>query len=275
MPFALPPNFAFEKEMAGAGYAARFIATASDAERRVAVSFPWDQHVDADFGRRMSFHLQADFRLREPHILELYDVGVFADRLYVVQEPFEAPTLRSQIGQNEWSASAVCDLIGQIAEALGATLRAGIIHGAELDPARIFALDFEDGWRVKVDFVRSGLETYPGSESDSTHDFDSRRMQYLAPERLTEAAYTPRVDVYALSMIGFELIAGHLPWPSRGTADLAMAILNRPPPPITHAHPSFSRLDAINELFQRALSKDPDRRPKDAASFAAELLRAL
>jgi len=92
--------------------------------------------------------------------------------------------------------------------------------------------------------------------------------QYLSPEQAQGMEVTAASDVYSLGVVGFECLAGVRPFDGASQVAIALAHINRPPPPLpSHVPP------AVRLLIERALAKDPADRFPDGGAFAEAIRR--
>ena len=91
---------------------------------------------------------------------------------------------------------------------------------------------------------------------------------YMPPEQFRgESNLGPPSDIYALGVLGFELLSGRLPFTGRTFAELAVAHTTQPAPLLPNV-PS-----ALTDLFERLLAKEPQRRPR--AELLMQSLRSI
>jgi serine/threonine protein kinase len=97
----------------------------------------------------------------------------------------------------------------------------------------------------------------------------------MSPEQIQGKGIDGSADVYALGVIGYEMIAGLLPWDGSDSREILLSVIKQPAPKILRARAQVKRLDDLNRFLQRALAKDKSNRPRDAAEFFREFEIAL
>jgi serine/threonine protein kinase len=170
-------------------------------------------------------------------------------------------------GGSPMSVRRVCDILGQIADALDHIHRRGIIHG-DVKADNIMLTAESNGARRRrvarlLDF---GLARRPdGAEEEQI----SGSPHYLAPERAAGGPPSVAADIYALGVLGYLMLTGTLPFDGN-VVEILMAHINQMPD-----KPSDRRKEPIEEALEtmilRAMAKDPSRRHGSAASFRYEL----
>jgi len=163
---------------------------------------------------------------------------------------------RLQEGPLPWpEALSVC---GQLADALAAAHRAGIVH-RDVTPGNVMLT--AAGTKL-LDF---GIAQGP-ADSDSEDGLAVGTPVCMAPEQLTGRGAQPASDVYALGCLLHWCLTGRPPYPETDMARLSEAHLHAAAPPL--AIPGLP--PGINGLYLSCLAKDPSQRP--AADQALELL---
>ena len=96
---------------------------------------------------------------------------------------------------------------------------------------------------------------------------------YLAPEQARGESATPASDRYALAVVAFELLTGRRPFEGDTPTTEAFAHLNADVPSATALDPTLPA--RVDDVFERALAKDPESRPATAQALVADLREAL
>jgi eukaryotic-like serine/threonine-protein kinase len=219
-------------------------------------------------GLRERFHREAKVAssLAHDNICSVIDFGEDPSfGLFMVMELLDGVRLDYKIRRDGPLAPRVaCDVVGQIAEALRYVHTRGIVHG-DIKSENILLTRTADRRRVAklLDF---GLAR-TAATGDPTRIEGT--PEYLAPERITGAAASPRSDIYALGILLWECLVGHLPF-----TGLRQIVLEQqldellPPPSQMLGRPLEERADLI---VARATAKRVEDRHPDVSSFLYEL----
>jgi eukaryotic-like serine/threonine-protein kinase len=223
--------------------------------------------ADATFVARFRQEAVAAARLAHPGIVSIYDTCSEEGVEAIVMELVTGPTLRQRLDDHApidpWQAAG---LAAQVAEALDAAHRAGLVH-RDVKPANVLLCG--DG-RVKVaDFgiakaVADADLTQPGLMVGTA--------KYLAPEQVRGEAVDPRTDIYSLGVVLYEMLCGRPPFVADTDAATALARLQRDPLRPRQVRPGIPR--GLEEIVCRAMSREPDDRYDAAADLRAALLAA-
>jgi hypothetical protein len=101
-------------------------------------------------------------------------------------------------------------------------------------------------------------------------DARSGTPAYMAPEQLAgDPAADHRVDIYAVGLLGYELLAGEAPFKASSPQETMAAQLTRAPEPISKRRPDAP--PALAALLTRCLAKNPADRPQTATEVVSLL----
>jgi Protein kinase domain len=163
-------------------------------------------------------------------------------------------------------ATTVVPLAIKVAGALETAHLAGLVHG-DVKPENILVSAV--GEPLLGDFGLAALQAAAGP----TEHLEGETTLHAAPEAFEEAGLSPATDVYGLASSMYQLLLGRgafVTFPGEAPASVILRLLRDPAP----RPPLGSMPIALSDLLEAALAKDPNRRPRSAASFA-EALRAI
>jgi serine/threonine-protein kinase len=205
---------------------------------------------------RIRIEARSAARLRHPNIVEVHDFGETDEHMpYVVLELVDGRSLADVLsgGALSWRSAV---LIGaQVSAALAAAHTRGIVH-RDVKPSNVMVTT--EGVKL-VDF---GISATVG-EADGIGGEVFGTPAYLAPERIDGGRVRPATDVYALGLLLYLMLAGHLPWQASTTTEMLKAHRYLDPaglPPVD----GLPR--EVADLCRRCLSKNPADRPSAAAA---------
>lgn len=200
--------------------------------------------------------------VQHPNVVAVHDLLSEGGQTYVVMEYVDAPTLADLIRtEGRLSPDRVAHLGGQIADALAAAHRAGVVH-RDVKPSNIMV---DASGRAKLaDF---GVARSTGDSGLTGTGNMIGSIAYMAPEvaRGTEAG--PASDIYSLGATLFAAVEGHSPYAVAGEQSTSVRLLVRL---VTESAPACAHGGPIGQLIDAMLSGDPAARPT-----AAEVQRTL
>jgi serine/threonine-protein kinase len=227
---------------------------------------------------------RASAAIRSPYICDVYDVGTFDERPFLVMELLEGESLYDRLSRvRRLDAQQTLRIATQVAKGLVKAHDANIVH-RDLKPENIFLTKNEDGEIVSkiVDF---GLAKFyePALEGGAAARLTKEGAlfgtpAYMSPEQAkAQGEVDQRADLWALACIVYdvyECLTGRTVWNvDQGVAMILAQIAGAPIP-----RPSRFRddlLKSFDDWFLRALDRNPDRRYQTAKEFADSLLVAL
>jgi len=223
--------------------------------------------------------------LQHPHIVPVLSAGETspsdgessAVRLPFFIMPFvEGESLRARLSRGPLSVREAVSILKDVARALVYAHGRGIIH-RDIKPDNIL---LSSGSATVTDFgvAKAITASREGTRPASTTRTGTITLvgtsigtpAYMAPEQAAGDPSTDhRADLYALGIVGYEMLVGTPPFHGRAPQQLLAAQLTEAPAPI--ASRRYDVPEALASLLMRLLEKDPGKRPKTAAEVARTL----
>lgn len=220
--------------------------------------------TDEAFRERFTDEAKRAAAVTHPNIVTVYDEGRDGTEAFIVMEYVRGKTLRDIIAaRGALPPAEAADLVRQVAAALDATHRSGMVH-CDVKPANVIVTD--DGVAKLTDF---GIARAARGAAERELVGTAR---YVAPERIEGRAPTVRSDVYSLALVAFELLAGRPAYAGVETEDLLRDRLWGDAPSLAAIRGDLP--PRIAPVVAEGLARDPLDRYPSAGAFAAALLDA-
>ncbi|MBL8953147.1 MAG: serine/threonine protein kinase, partial [Myxococcaceae bacterium] len=188
---------------------------------------------------------------------------------YLSGEPLEAFVSR----EAPLPARVVVELLLELVSALGAAHAAGVVH-RDLKPSNLMVMVEPDGKRL-LKVLDFGVAKLRGSaRPHTTPGIVLGTPAYMAPEQVSGAVAGPMADLYAVGIIGFELLTGRQPFTGAVPDVMAQHLVAEAPALAPTAEPVPAPLE---RLLRQLLSKQPRQRgtTEQARLTLKALARAL
>ena len=259
----------------GAVYEARDLRL----ERSVAVKIM----IGRTFGeeravRRFQREARATARLNHPNVVSVYDYDpIEGGGAYLVMERIHGVTLRAEIDRlGALPVSLAGEWFEQVLDGVAAAQAHGIVH-RDLKPENVMGQRRNAGSLV-VKILDFGLAKFRPLEMAATapSTLTARGILlgtagYMAPEQLLGRDVDQRADIFAAGVMLIEMLTGRRPFQGESYGELMHAMLHD----IYHLPGSSPEIQALDELLQRCLAKEPQDRFSSAEALRGELIPAL
>ncbi|MDT5010133.1 MAG: hypothetical protein QOH57_1750 [Mycobacterium sp.] len=222
---------------------------------------------DAQYQVRFRREAQAAAGLDEPHVVPIHDFGEIEGRLYVTMRVIDGKTVNELLVDGPIAPQRAVWIVEQIAAALNAAHRVGLIH-RDVKPSNILVT--EDDFAYLIDF---GIARVAGATKLTSTGATIGTLAYMAPERFTSDRADARADIYALTCVLYECLTGTQPFPGDSLERQITSHLTLPPPRPSAVQPGVS--PQMDQVIATGMAKNPDQRYASTKDLAAAARAAL
>ena len=274
-------HFRVLEKLGAGGMGVVYKAVDTRLERSVALKFlPEGMSQDPQALERFRREALAASALNHPGICTIYDIGEQDNTPFIAMEFIEGETLRQHINGKPLPIEQILDLGIQISDAIDAAHSKGIIH-RDIKPSNVFVT--KRGQAKVLDFglaklVTKGVVANASGDSSSSSTEESISIvgiisgtpAYMSPEHVRGDDLDPRADIFALGLLLYEMATGRAAFGGRTGGAIIEAILTRVPESVRSLNPQLPT--QLEEIINKCIEKDRDRRYASAAAVRADLL---
>ncbi|HEU0293396.1 MAG TPA: protein kinase [Anaerolineales bacterium] len=268
--------------LARGGMADVFIGTHTTLHRAVAIKFlKGDLQDDPELRERFEREARVIGMLRHPNIVQVHDFDTFQGQPYLIMEYVPGTSLSAYLrdlhkNNQRLDITRINNLLSKLADALKYAHDNDVIH-RDIKPANILLTSrttpVAAGQPLPADvepiITDFGLVRFTQSTKQTSTGTITGTPAYMSPEQARGDRVDGRTDVYSLAVTVYEMLAGRIPFESDSTLSLLHKQIYDPPPPIEGIS------DALQEVMNRALAKNPDERFATPTEFAEAFEDAL
>jgi serine/threonine-protein kinase len=265
---ALQDRYRIERELGSGGMAIVYLAEDLKHRRRVALKVLRAELAATLGPERFIREIEVAARLQHPHILPLHDSGEAQRFLYYVMPFVDGHNLRGRVNrQGELPINEAVKVLIEVTDALAYAHSQGLVH-RDIKPENIL---LSGRHALVTDFgVAKAVSEATGRQALTTAGVALGTPAYMAPEQAAgEAHIDQRVDIYALGVLGYELVSGRAPFTGRTSQEVLAAHVTQPPAPLSHHRAACPA--ELESVIMKCLAK----RPADRWQTADELLAQL
>jgi eukaryotic-like serine/threonine-protein kinase len=264
-----------------------YLAEHEAIEKKLAIKVLKDQYaLREDVVARFQQEAKSASRVKHEGVLEVFDFGRTEDqRFYIAMELLDGRDLAHVLEkETRLVPMRAVRIAVQIARALTAAHGKGIVH-RDLKPENVFIRIGDDGREyIKiVDFGIAQLRAEGEDASDPNAKVSGRKLtktgmifgtpEYMSPEQASGKPVDNRVDVYALGIIMFEMLAGRTPFQGETFMAILTAHLTEALPSLSStAQGAFVCSPELENVVQKALAKSPNDRYRTMGDLVDALL---
>ncbi|MHC5020622.1 MAG: protein kinase domain-containing protein [Planctomycetota bacterium] len=234
-----------------------------------------------ELAARFRREAQLAARLRHPHVVGVHNVGEEHGRLYLAMDLIEGVALDTFLEEERFTAVQAAQLLVKLADAVGHAHQEGVLH-RDIKPGNILLSASEKGVGVSQD---TGIVPYladfglaraidtAGSEKLSRSGSVLGTPAYMSPEQAQGADIDGRTDLWALGVVGYELVSNRTPFQGDSAMQMLGQVCSHDPPPLRKVAPDVPR--DFEAIIHRCLEKKRDQRYRVAADLVDDLQRFL
>ncbi len=229
--------------------------------------------------QRFRLEAEAAAHLDHPHIVPIYEVGVYEGHHYFSMKLVNGGNLAAQAGHYAENPRAAAKLVATVARAVHYAHQRGILH-RDLKPANILLsgrpdLAMEDWTPLVTDFGLAKRVNGPIASGLTQSGWIVGSPGYMAPEQAegTRESITTAVDIHALGVILYELLTGRPPFRAETMLETLRLVREQEPARLRAINPRVDR--DLETIVLKCLEKAPSRRYASAEDLAEDLERWL
>ncbi|MBC8089308.1 MAG: protein kinase [Phycisphaerae bacterium] len=266
---ALGDGYSIERELGGAGMSRVFAAQEMALQRRVVIKvLPPDLAAGVNH-ERFRREIQVAAQLQHPHIVPLLAAGESGGLLWFTMPFIEGESLRAAIARRgRFPVRDVVRVLHDVTDALAYAHARGVVH-RDIKPGNILTSGMH---ALVTDFgVAKALSAaIPSSNGGTTTGMAIGTPAYMAPEQLAaDPAADHRMDIYAVGLLGYELLTGKSPFAGNSPQATLAAQLTQMPDAL---HRSLPEVPVVfSNIIMKCLEKDASKRFPSATALLAEL----
>ena len=233
--------------------------------RVVAVKILKDEFMsDAQFRRRFTNESKAITMLSHNNIVDVFDVSLEGDSLYIVMEYMDGITLKEYMDRKGvLSSTEALYFVKQILKGLSHAHERGIVH-RDVKPHNIVLL--KDGTVKITDF---GIARLTKFDTQTISDMAIGSVHYISPEQASGDRTDARSDIYSVGIILYEMLTGKLPFEADTAVAVALKQVQAQPDLPTEVNNEIPQ--GLEDIILKAMMKDPAIRYQSGGAFLTDI----
>jgi serine/threonine protein kinase/tetratricopeptide (TPR) repeat protein len=276
-------RYEIRSQVGAGGMGEVYLAEDTVLHRKVAVKFlSSDAAQDRELLGRFEQEAFTASALNHPNILTVFEIGEADSMRFIATEYVDGETLRRRMKHSRLHVRESLDIAIQVASALAAAHKAGVIHRdikpenlmVRHDDSIVKVLDFglaKPSERLSVQLIGDDLEAATRAMVNTSPGVVMGTAAYMSPEQARGLAVDERTDIWSLGVVLYEMVAGRLPFAGQTSSDVISMILQKDPPALTRL--SDEATERLDEIVTKALAKDREERYQGAKDLLIDLRR--
>ena len=254
-----------------------YLAQDTELDRKVALKIlPHEFAEDKDRMSRFVREAKSASALNHPNIITIYEIGETNGTHFIATEYIEGETLQTRLKGEPLSLKSTIEIALQVASALDAAHRAGIVH-RDIKPDNVMVR--QDGIVKVLDFGLAKPGATDGSEVDTEGETKIQiktqagmimgTVAYMSPEQARGKETDARTDIWSFGCVLYEMLTRQQPFQGETMTDVLANIIHREPASIlTHRKDTPAELAPI---VGKAVCKNKDERYQSAKELFDDL----
>ncbi len=262
-------RYLIAKDLGHGGMADVYLAMDTVLNREVAIKLLRGE-LCADPVSLLRFQREANAAsaLTHPNIVEIYDVGEFEGRQYIVMEYVRGKTLKQLIAsRGALDTQEAITIMKQLVDAVREAHSHGIIH-RDIKPQNVLIKD--DGTIKITDF---GIALAEDAVQLTQTDSVMGSVHYLAPEVARGETASEQSDIYSLGICLYELLCGDVPFHGESPIQIAMKHMEEEVPFVRDLNPAVPQ--SVENVIIKATAKNKAYRYHSAAEMLEDISTCL
>ncbi|MDQ8154548.1 MAG: serine/threonine-protein kinase [Gemmatimonadota bacterium] len=269
---ALGGQFRVEREIGRGGMGIVYLARDLKLDRLVALkvlpSLLASQPVTRE---RFLREARTAARLAHPNVVPVYRADEAGDTAFFAMAYVEGESLADRLrARGPFPPAEAVRILRDVSWALAYAHASNVVH-RDVKPENIL-LERQSGRVLVTDFGIAHHKA-PGDARLTQDGTMLGTLHYMSPEQVQGLPLDGRSDLYALGVVGYQLLSGRLPFDEFEGPAVLLAHATRPAPPLAERAPAVPR--ALADVIDRTLSKDPAQRYESGEALADALAQAL
>ena len=270
-------RYEIRSKLGAGGMGEVYLATDTKLDRQVALKIlPPDVAEDRSRMNRFVQEAKAASALNHPNIITIHEIDETNSGHFIATEFIDGVTVRDCLRKAPLTLSEALNVATQIAAALAAAHKAGIIH-RDIKPENVMVradglvkvLDFglaklsHDKVPMPDDPTRPLIKTGAGMVMGTA--------QYMSPEQARGLEVDARTDIFSLGAVLHEMITAEAPFRGETASDVIASILKTEPPLLSHSSQEVPA--ELERIVTKALEKDREERYQTVQDMLLDLRR--
>jgi len=267
---ALSAHYELDREIGRGGMGIVYRAKDRRLKRIVAIKvLPPELAFRGEIKQRFLREAETAAQLSHPNIVPIYSVDEREGLVFFVMACVEGPTLAKRL--HDEGRIPIADtrrILSEVAEALAYAHSRGVVH-RDIKPDNIL-LDKDDGRALVTDFgIARAIQEGADSRLTAT-GVAIGTPAYMSPEQAAgDREIDGRSDLYALGIVGYQMLAGRLPFQASSTPSMLMKHISERPQPVDSLRPETP--PDLARAVMTLLEKEPEHRFPTASALARAL----